>query len=72
LGAGLSEELQDKAKLEYDPEEHRVSIKFNEPLNGNHDIFNFFIKINTNTKKGINHRTEKNLLTYATLNSSTS
>ena len=66
LGAALSEEFQAKAKLEYDPKEHRVTVKFNEPLNGDHDIFNFFIKIHTNTKKGINHRTEKDLLAYAT------
>jgi hypothetical protein len=69
LGAALSEELQDKAKLEYDSKEHRVTIKFNEPLNGDHDIFNFFIKIHTNTQKGIKHRNkdeDSKLFTYAT------
>jgi hypothetical protein len=56
LGAGLSDELQDKAKLTYDPQEHRVTIKFNEPLNGNHDIFSFFIKIKKETINGMDSR----------------
>jgi hypothetical protein len=69
LGAALCEELQDKAILTYDPQEHCVIVTFSESLNGNHDIFNFFIKINTNTQNGIKLRKEydeKDLLIYST------
>ncbi|MDD4029013.1 MAG: hypothetical protein PHX86_04795, partial [Caldisericia bacterium] len=64
LGASMTPEMENKATFHYDPDTHRISISFHEPLHGNHDLFRFIIKIHASSVKGLPYRGDPSLKVY--------
>lgn len=53
LAAGLNPELKDKAIFQYRPKDNKVDITFTQPINGDQELFSFFIKINKPRVDGV-------------------
>ncbi len=64
LGASMSPGIENKATFQYNPETHSISISFHEPLQGNHDIYRFIIKIHASSLKGLPYRGDPSLKVY--------
>jgi len=66
LGAALTKEMENKATFQYHSGTHRVTIAFHEELQGDHDLFRFFVKIHASSLQGISYRGDPSLKVYDT------